>query len=125
MRRLQFSLEQKAKIPQKKLLKMSFADVLDDDRHFVITVDADVFFDDPYFPIREFAIYALKWIKKADQNFIYETKDDYQNPLLAFSQQENGWKVQSVWQKFECETEFSFTEVKSFIESIINQVIKP
>ncbi len=121
MKRLQFKLELKPKIPKKEFMQMSYADILDDDRHFVITVNNEVYFDDPYFPIREFVRYAIHWTEK---DFVYETEDDYQNPLSAFINHEHGWKMRSVWQKFECEDIFTFEEVERFLKEIVAQVIE-
>jgi len=120
---LSFVLDEEKKVCKKSLLKMPLSEVINDRRRFVVLVDEKEYFEDEYFPIKEFVICSISWMIKSEKDFIYNTIDDYQNPLLAFRKLKKGWKLQSVWQKFECEILFSFDEVFVFISNIIAQVI--
>ena len=121
---LHFQLEAKEKIPIKQFSKMSLVDIMDDDRPFVIFVDNKIFFDDIYFPIREFIKYALTWLNNTNKDFIYNTIDNYENPLIAFLKEKDGWKMHSIWQTFGCDKVFSFEEVRDFINQIIFHVLE-
>ena len=120
---LLFKLEQKGNMSIKQFAKMPLVDIMDDDRHFTIFVDDQVYFDDIYFPIREFVKYALGWLKRKNDDFAYSTIDNEDNPLIAFYRLKSGWKLESVWQQFECDKVFSDDDVKSFISEIISHVI--
>ena len=121
---LRFELEEMGKITKSSLLKMSLVDIIDDRRHFVVYLDDKVYFEDIYFPVKEFTKYAFNWMKVPEKDFIFNTIDDYQNPLLAFRRLRNGWKLQSVWQKFECDSLFTEKEVKEFVNKIISQIVE-
>lgn len=101
---------------------MSLYDVVQDDRDFKVMVNGKEFFHEPLFPILELAQYCQRWIEKPDTDFIYNTIESEENPLLAFSHTKSGWKMESVWKKFECDLYFTADEVKSFIKTLIDQV---
>jgi len=119
---LKFKLESKERISAKAFIKMRLIDMMTDERHFTVFVDNRIFIDDICLLAREFVAYALEWLKTPKEDFIYNTIDDEENPFMAFYRQKNGWKLQSVWQEFECTEKFSTDEVKSFINEIISQV---
>lgn len=119
-----FTLEAKPKISRQAFQKMSLSERMDDDRHFVIVINNGVFFDDPYFPIREFVTYAIQWLEKVDEDFVYHTIDDDQNPLVAFKRTGRSYKLYSVWQRFDCQEPFSLETIQAFICNIITQVIQ-
>jgi len=103
---------------------MDLYDVIRDERDFQIMINEEIFFHEPLFPILELVQYCRQWIINANTNFAYNTIESEENPLLSFMLQKEKWRISSVWQKFECEVEFSFTEVKAFIRDIINQVVQ-
>lgn len=103
---------------------MNLYDIIRVERNFKIKVGERTFFHEPLFPILELVQYCLQWSKNANVSFVYNTIENDENPLLSFVPQKDTWKMYSVWQKFECETEFSSAEVHRFIGDIINQVIK-
>lgn len=118
-------IAEKAKLSTKNLEKMDLAEMLYDERNFKIIIDGKLFFHEPLFPILEFVQYCRQWNKKANTSFVYNTVESEENPLLSFVPQKDTWKIYSVWQKFECKTEFGFAEVYAFVENIINQVLNP
>jgi len=119
---LAFETKIKPKIAVAELEKMHIADALDDDRFFKIFIDGQLLYDQSHFSMWEFAQYSLKWIKSPNENFIYNSIESDENPMLSFVRSEAGWKVYSVWQEFECNNVFSSEEVVDFIKSIISQV---
>jgi len=112
----------KSKIFSVKLELMNIADVLGDEREFEISVDGQVFFYESMFPILELAQYCQKWINDRNSDFIYNTVESDENPLIAFNRVEGGWKLESVWREFECKKVFSETDVINFVNKIIHQV---
>ena len=116
-------IESKPQIPLAELGKMSLYDLVQDDRNFMVSVCNTVFFSDTI-AIRELAQYCQKWMKNPNKDFIYNTIESEENPLLAFRKQKSGWKMESVWQKFECDRVFSNEEVSDFISKIISHVAK-
>ncbi len=122
---LQFELEAGRKFSRQGLAAMPLIDVMDDDRHFTIRVDRKVFFDDPYFPIREFTLCALRWLDRPQGRFEYRTIDSEQNPLLAFLPRKKGFKMYSVWQKFPCKEIFSRQQIQTLLREITAQVVLP
>ena len=115
----------KPKLTFAELEAMNTYDLIRDERDFKIVVGERTFFHEPLFPVLELVRYCLEWRKNANSSFVYNTIESEENPLLSFAPQNDTWRVFSVWQKFECETEFSLAEVQAFVESIVNQVIKP
>ena len=103
---------------------MRLYDLMRIDHDFKITIDSRVFFHEPLFPILELAQYCLTWRENPNQDFIYNTIESEENPLLAFQRRGDAWQICSVWQEFECETPFCFTEVIAFVDLIIQKAVK-
>ena len=119
---LAFETDNKPKIPVAELEKMHIADVLHDERDFKIVVDGQTMLYIQHFPVWELAQYCLKWIKKPKKDFIYNTIESEENPLIAFRKLKYGWKIESVWQKFECKRLFSDNDVINFARELLYQV---
>ena len=120
---LTFETEERPQISAKELEKMHIADVLDDDRYFKIFIDGQVFYDQPHFSMWELVQYSIKWIKRSNKDFTYDSIESHENPMLSFVRDSNGWKIHSVWQEFVCDNVFSHDEVKNFINQIISHVV--
>jgi len=119
-----YELEEAMKISQEYLWEMSLLDIINSgDRNFKVLIDGKVFFEEPYFPILEFIQYSLKWMNHQKSDFIYNSIESEENPLIAFYILNGHWKIYSVWQKFECNRGFSDDEVKRFIGEIISQIV--
>ena len=127
---LRFTLEAGEKLPKKTLLTMPLFDLIEESREIRIFIDDRLYFETPYFPIREFVKYALDWEEQLfKKDFVYNTVDDYQNPLLAFHRWDrkdgkDRWKIQSVWQKFDCQKLFTQEEVEAFVNEIVDRVVE-
>lgn len=93
----------------KEITSMEYSELLKEECYFCIIVDNLVFFEDPLFPIREFLKYYFDWDKK--NNFNYITIESSDNPLLSFIKTSEGWSIDSVWKKFECDRKFTLSEL--------------
>lgn len=118
---LSVKIESKPKISLVELQQMSLYDLVQDDRRFTIFVNDIIFFTETI-AICELAQYCQKWTKKTHTDFVYNTIESDENPLLAFRKRKDGWGIESVWRKFECFDVFSYEEVKGFVNKIISQV---
>ena len=116
-----FVLDRKERIPLKKFNQLTVRDILNDDRLFKVFVDGNLFFEDPYFPIKEFVMQLSAWDRKG--SFNYNTIDDYQNPLISFEYIGERWYLRSIWQLFECNRSFTLQELDVFVKDVINSVI--
>ena len=116
-----FYLEEKEKISLKSFDSMSLLEKMGDERHFTVYVNNHVFIDDICLLVKEFISYALDWLKNRSTDFVFNSIDDDENPLIAFYKLKQGWKLVSVWQKFMCDDFFSDDEVIHFVNDIISQ----
>jgi hypothetical protein len=121
-------VENRPKIQAAAFEKMNIHEILLDERDFRVIVNGHVFFDQALFPILELVQYCQLWLKthclkNNSVDFIYNTVESSENPLLTFQMVKNGWKLESVWQKFECDEVFSYTEVKNFVYEIVSKVL--
>lgn len=126
---LTFELDAKEKLAMSVFVKMGTYDIMQDERNFKIYIDGRLFYHNEYFSILEFCTYVVKWLKREERwlkrkknDFAYNTMGTEENPHIAFRIVEGGWKMESVWQQFDCEKTFSDEEVKTFINKIICHV---
>lgn len=118
---LTFETEHKTKIPFRELEEMHISDAIEDDRDFKIAIRGEVFFHQTI-AILELAQYCQRWIKEPRKDFIYNTIESIEAPIIAFCKQKNGWKLESVWSAFECNEVFSDSDIMLFITAIVNHV---
>ena len=102
---------------------MNLYEILMDERDFKIMICGETFFHEPLFPILELVKYIIDWSKKKENNFVYNTMESEDNPLIMFQKNESEWIVHSPWQRFECKRKFTLSEVNFFVQDIVNQVI--
>ena len=62
------------------------------------------------------------WINNPYIDFIYNTIESDEGPILAFFLEGNSWRLYSVWQNFSCTQMYSFNDVMKLILQIINQM---
>ena len=103
--------------------KMDLADKIRCERSFDIYINGVLYFHDPLFPILEFVQYCQKWIQTDQKSFVYESVEYDEAPLLSFIQEEKGYRIQSIWEEFECTALFSSGELHAFINGVISQVL--
>ena len=118
---LSFEMENKLKISARRLKKMPLYNLVQDDRDFKVIVDEEIFFHQTI-SILELAQYCQQWIKEPTEDFIYNTIESDENPLIAFRKQTEGWRLESVWPECECSRIFTDEEVKNFVNAIIDKV---
>ena len=85
-----------------------------------IEVNEKTFFSQPYFPVIEFIRTLEKWDK--NNNMLYNCIEAEDNPLISFIFTNQGWKIKSPWQLFECADFFSKEELLKSIENLIASV---
>ena len=91
---------------------------------FKILIDSKIYFEDEYFLIKEFLRDAISWARNCDKeknmNYIcIETED---NPLISFENQQTNWKINSPWQKFQCDSCFARQELEKAIYELETDV---
>ena len=119
---LEAIVESKPKLSLAQLKKMDMHDVLRDERDFEIRIGGKTFFHEHLFPILELARYCLEWKKKKASDFEYVTLEAEENPLISLTRSENGWRIASPWQQFECGEYFRDEDVRAFADTIIAAV---
>jgi hypothetical protein len=62
-------------------------------------------------------------LEKPKKDFIYDTLETEENPMLAFRISDAGWNIFSVWERFRCEQTFTFEEVEEFMRGIVAKVV--
>lgn len=120
---LNVEIPYKPRYKQSELERMDLHDLLLEEWPFKLFVGDDLFFEDKYFPILEFIRYAFVWIENPHKDFIYNTMESDEGPILAFCLEGSSWKLYSVWQRFNCTQMYSFDDVMKLILQIINQIV--
>ena len=100
-----------------KIDKMNYCQLLKIECYFCIKIDNKIFFEEPLFPILEFLYFYKKWDKAS--NFEYITIESEDNPIISFIKKYNGWYIDSVWKKFECNYIFELEQIINAIEKLI------
>ncbi len=105
-----------------RVLKMGYDELLFEECNFCIKIDGITFFEEPLFPILEFLFYYLRWNKNG--NFVYNTLESDENPLIEFKKTFKGWKFDSVWKKYDCKDRFELTEFTNAVEKLIDNITR-
>lgn len=106
-----------------QLISYDEAELLAQECAFEVTISQNVFFSDSFIPIYELSRYALSWLLHPQRVFAYVSNESSENPLLQFTKTDGGWRVFSVWQKFNHTSQFSTKEIRMFLLSIVNATI--
>lgn len=104
------------KLDKERILQMDIIALLDTECDFRIQVHGRTFYEQPLFPILEFLHCYLEWDQKHD--FIYNTLESEERPMLAFQKQITGWRLDSVWKKFDCTTSFQLSDFTNAVEQL-------
>lgn len=70
--------------------------------YLLINIQGQSFFDEPEMTLVELAVSINKWLKSSQKNqdFIYETMDYDEEPIIIFKHIEDGlYQVESIWQQ--------------------------
>ena len=113
-----------------EILSLSYPDLLKEEQDFCITVNGNMFFEQPLFPILEFLHSYLKWkislnskkkFSKQKHDFYYNSIETEDNPLISFKKDKSGWKLDSPWKNFECEDVFLLEDFICACDKLISQ----
>ncbi len=115
---IEFICDYKTKIDRRAILQLDYADLISDEQYFCIKINGNIFYEQPLFPILEFLFAYLIWDKK--HNFIFNTIESEENPMIVFKHTLRGWKLDSVWKKFDCLAVFNLNEIVYGIEKMID-----
>lgn len=99
--------------------KLKYKDLLKIECYFCIKVNGRVFFEEPLFPLLEFLYFYKKWSLNRDQDFIYNTIESEDNPLITFKKYKNGWKIDSTWKRFQCNMVFTIEDLIHAVDNLI------
>lgn len=116
---LEFFCSNNVRYDINKILLLNYSELLSEEHKFCIKIDGKVFFEQPYFPIVELLYHYAMWDRK--KSFIYNSIESNENPLLSFKQNIIGWKIDSVWKKFECKEHFCLDDIITAFESLCNK----
>jgi len=116
------------KIPNNKEKKHFIAYL---EGYLKIVINKKVFFEESGILLLELGINLLVWLNKYNNDnindFIYETMDCDETPILAFFNEENRFIVKSVWQKdvmnFYVDKELLIKELNDFIDKLDKELI--
>ena len=112
-------IEFKAKLPLKHLKKHpeKYPDLTQYEVEFMIIVEGRIFFEEPNFPLLEFLKSINVWKNSNEEKtFNYVSIETDDNPLISFMYEKDKWIIQSPWQQFKCDTEFTRQQLIEAIE---------
>ena len=68
----------------------------------------------------------LEWCKNYAfcSDFIYNTEDDSNNPILMFKSCCEGWKIISTHSEYDCDEIFDYDDISGFFMQFENQLKK-
>ncbi|NLB81902.1 MAG: hypothetical protein GX800_09930 [Clostridiaceae bacterium] len=103
-----------------KISQLEYSKLLDEGNNFCVKINGKVFFEQPLFPVMEFLYFYLKWDKKHD--FIYNTIESEENPMISFKRGISGWRIDSVWKQFDCKERFRVEDFIMAVEKMIDNI---
>ena len=103
-----------------KISQLEYSKLLDEGNNFCVKINGKVFFEQPLFPVMEFLYFYLKWDKK--QDFIYNTIESEENPMISFKRGISGWRIDSVWKQFDCKERFRVEDFIMAVEKMIDNI---
>lgn len=94
------------------LKNMDLSELISYEVDFTIKINDIEFFSEPYFDVYEFLFYTEKWSRAEEvSDMHYIAIDTEDNPLISFLFTNEGWKIYSPWQLFQCNYTFSKNEL--------------
>lgn len=113
------------KIPKRFLGRTSLEFLLMFDCFMNIKVGDKLFYDDYICPL-EMRYAYLEWCKNYAfcRDFIYNTEDDSNNPILMFKSCCEGWKIISTHSEYDCDEIFDYDDISGFFMQFENQLKK-
>jgi hypothetical protein len=98
---IQFNIDYK--VIDKDLIDTNNRKILADiEGSLIISIDGNVYFQENYILLLEFAVFLTRWLAQIEkgifQDFVYETMDYGEGPIIEFKQKSNNlWVVNSIW----------------------------
>jgi len=89
---------------------------------FCIKINGEVFYEEPLFPILEFIYFYEKWDEDKTQNFVYNTIESEDNPMISFIKNDEKWSIDSVWRRFECKEVFYFGQLIGAVDKMLKEI---
>ena len=100
-------------------------DIYQVEDQFTIWLGGQKFFEEPYFPLLEFALHFKKWDqegRKGDFGFCSLDYDDF-IPIIRLLRKGNLWYFRSIWEEFDSSHMlFSDHEIFPVVEAFIKKV---
>lgn len=98
---------------------------------FEIYLEERLFFSDPYFPLLEFVVALSPWLFTSNTDvkatFRFETMHCSEGPILEIIKEGKGWRLASIWQKFESrniiEEDILFNAFSRFIKELNSELL--
>ncbi len=97
---------------------------------FRIYILDELYLEESGFLLAEFASVLKRWFKETqndnNSDFVYESMDSDEAPILSFKNNGCGFIIKSVWERFECDVVLDKSRVleklNSFVEELSEQL---
>ncbi|MDR1202998.1 MAG: hypothetical protein LBL58_15400 [Tannerellaceae bacterium] len=86
---------------------------------FCVKINNRIFFEEPLFPLLEFIYFYIEWGKDEKKNFVYNTIESEENPMIIFAKRKRKWRINSVWRRFECAEMFELEQLTGAVDKMI------
>ncbi|MGN0824718.1 MAG: hypothetical protein ACI4MB_06655 [Candidatus Coproplasma sp.] len=121
------SKEEECKIKQEQFNSTALIDLLDYSCIMIIKIYDMVYFEEGICPLEmKHAIY--NWEQNYNgityNDFIYNTEDDSLNPIIEFKLDGTKFHINSIHKKFDCNTLFDISDIKSFFDCFKNELAR-
>ncbi|ATW24937.1 hypothetical protein [Candidatus Formimonas warabiya] len=128
---IKFKIDLDKTIEHELVMTRNFKVLADIEGELAILINGRIFFYDQYILLMELGVALTKWLRTVKlgmvENFQYHTMDHDDGPILGFIQDQDGWRIISIWQKFDVGIKFDLhtllNEVDKFLENIKNQLM--
>ncbi|MDA8235993.1 MAG: hypothetical protein M0Z31_14605 [Clostridia bacterium] len=126
---INYRLDRTKEIERELISSKNYKLLADIEGELQIYINRELFFSDDYILILEFGISLIKWLENIDRNNIidysYSTMDYNDGPILELIFNSLGLvSIRSEWQKFRCDEQFNFKEIRKAIEKFLESFKK-
>ena len=121
---IQFITDDSLKIDTNNVENLTYKELLQIECYFCIKINGKIFYEQPLFPLLEFIYFYKTWGGNADENFIYNTIESEDNPMISIEKFASGWKINSIWGNFDCNIYFELSEIVIAIDTMLKEISK-